>query len=247
MFWVSSKSKPLACFRNIEENAFNFSLLDISLCQQSTEVCLYLFASVSKLATCHNKFYFYYFEPQRKITHTSHYSCVRTATKQKLSTTNKNKHITTKYMTSQKNIYNVPLHKNSMLFRLSKYIIKLNNALPREDGSTVTSILFSATGLRVSLPIRLNSINLGTFVTFPFFFTMFSAKMFLNSSKVTKCPRGMMMNTCWLRANIGFFLVFFVVPLLQFPWKIMTSPMKLKILVPLKTLVTNLTHKSIRC
>jgi hypothetical protein len=55
----------------------------------------------------------------------------------------------------------------------------------------------------------------------------------------------MMVNTRRLGANISFLFNFFAVSLLQLPRKVMTPPMKLKILIPLKPLVADLTHKSI--
>ena len=48
-----------------------------------------------------------------------------------------------------------------------------------------------------------------------------------------------------LRANVGSLFDLFAVPLLQLPWQVMTSPMKLKVLISLETLVADLTHKSI--
>lgn len=118
--------------------------------------------------------------------------------------------------------------------------------LPGKDGTTVTFILPSATSLLVSFPIRLNSIFLRAFITFPFLLTMFTAEVFFNPSQVTKCPSRIMMNTARLRAYINPFPNLSRCPLPQLPRQIMTSSMQLKILVSLKPFVTYLAHEPIR-
>uniref|UniRef100_A0A2P2M5L5 Protein indeterminate-domain 12-like n=1 Tax=Rhizophora mucronata TaxID=61149 RepID=A0A2P2M5L5_RHIMU len=55
----------------------------------------------------------------------------------------------------------------------------------------------------------------------------------------------MVMDTCWLGANIGFLSDFFAVSSLQIPRKVVASPVKLKILISLKPFVADLTNKSI--
>lgn len=131
-------------------------------------------------------------------------------------------------------------HKTNLIF-------KKNKRLPGEKGSTITSIFSCSACFGMSFPIWLNSIYFRTFFTLPFFLSMFSAKMFLDSSKITKSSRRMVMNASRFRTNVCSFLVFFVVSLFQLPWKIMATSMKLKILIPLKPFVTYLTYKSICC
>lgn len=58
--------------------------------------------------------------------------------------------------------------------------------VPGEEGSTVTSILSSSTSFRMSFPIRLNSIDLGALVTFPFLLAVFPAVMFLDSGEIAQ-------------------------------------------------------------
>jgi len=55
----------------------------------------------------------------------------------------------------------------------------------------------------------------------------------------------MVVDTCRLRANIGSLFYFFAVSLLQLPWKVMASSMKLKVLISLETFVTDLTYESV--
>ena len=54
--------------------------------------------------------------------------------------------------------------------------------IPWEEGSTVTSVLPSATGFGVSFPIWLNCILLGALVTFPLLLTVLSAEVLLDPS-----------------------------------------------------------------
>ncbi|MFS8012059.1 hypothetical protein Hanom_Chr14g01316301 [Helianthus anomalus] len=86
---------------------------------------------------------------------------------------------------------------------------------PGEKGTTVTLVLSGATSLGMSFPVRLNCILLGTFFTLPFLLSVFPAIMFLDTGKISKCPRRIMMDTCFFGANIDFLLYgFFGVPLL---------------------------------
>lgn len=119
------------------------------------------------------------------------------------------------------------------------------NELPGEKGSAVTSVFSSSTGFRVSLPIWLNCIDLWTLLTLPFLLPMFPTEVFLDSCKIAKGPWGMVVDTCGLRANIGFLFYLFAVSLLQLPWKVVASPVELKVLISLKPFVADLTDKSI--
>jgi hypothetical protein len=57
---------------------------------------------------------------------------------------------------------------------------------PREECTTVTTILFGTTSLGVSFPIRLNSVTLRAFIAFPLLFTVFTVIMFLDSGEVSE-------------------------------------------------------------
>jgi len=97
----------------------------------------------------------------------------------------------------------------------------------------------------VGFPIRLNGVFLRTLVAFPLLLAVLSAKVLLNPSQITQSSRGIVMNTRTLRANIDLLLHLLTCPLPELPWKIVPSPVKLQILIPLKPLVTNLANKSI--
>ena len=74
--------------------------------------------------------------------------------------------------------------------------------LPGEKGSTVTSIFSCTTGFGVSLPIRLNSIDLGALVTLPLLLSMLSAKVLLDPREIPECPGGVMVDARGLGAHI---------------------------------------------
>ena len=119
--------------------------------------------------------------------------------------------------------------------------------VPREKGSTITSVLSSATSLGMSFPIRLNSVPLRTLITFPFLLAMLSTKVLLDSRQVPKSPQWIMMNTACFWTHINFLPYnLFVSSLLQFPWQIVPSFVKLKILISLKPLAADLAYESIR-
>lgn len=122
---------------------------------------------------------------------------------------------------------------------------KREKSKPRKEGTTITLILPSTTNLNMSLPIRLNSIFLRTFITFPLLFTMFSTKMLLNSSQISQSSRRIMMNTARFRTNINPLPNLFARSLPQLPWQVMASSMKLKILISLKSFVAYFAYESV--
>lgn len=117
--------------------------------------------------------------------------------------------------------------------------------LPGEKGSTITSILSSSTGFGVGFPIGLNGVDLGAFLTLPFLLTMFPAVVFLDSGEIAQRPRRVVVETRRLRAHVRPLPILFAAPLLQLPWQIVPPPVKLQVLISLKTLVADLTHKSV--
>lgn len=117
---------------------------------------------------------------------------------------------------------------------------------PGKNSPTVTFVFPSATSLLMCLPIRLNSIFLRALVTFPFFLSMLSAKMFFDASKVSQCSARVVVNTSRFGADIDPLLNLSRCSLSKLPWKIVASPMQLKVLVSLEPFVTYLTHKTVR-
>ena len=65
-------------------------------------------------------------------------------------------------------------------------IKKKKYSLPRKGGTTVTSMHFDTTNLRVSFPIRLKSITLRTFVAFPLLLTVLPVIMLLDTGEVSE-------------------------------------------------------------
>ena len=63
---------------------------------------------------------------------------------------------------------------------------KTISSLPREDGTTVTAILFGTTSLRVSFPIRLNSVTLRAFLAFKLLLTVLPVIMLLDTGEVSE-------------------------------------------------------------
>jgi hypothetical protein len=55
----------------------------------------------------------------------------------------------------------------------------------------------------------------------------------------------MMMDTGLFRADINTFFYFFVSPLLELPWKVVSSPMELKVLISLKPFTAYFTQESV--
>lgn len=119
-------------------------------------------------------------------------------------------------------------------------------SLPREEGSTVTSVLFRTTHLGVSLPIWPNRIALRTLVALPLLLAVLSEEVFLDAGEITQCSWRVMVHACWLRANVHLlpnrFLLCF---LLQLPRQVVPSPVELEVLVPLKPFVADLAYESV--
>ncbi|MFS8005820.1 hypothetical protein Hanom_Chr13g01241821 [Helianthus anomalus] len=85
--------------------------------------------------------------------------------------------------------------------------------------STITLVLSSTTNFAMSFPIRLNCILFRTLFALPLLLTMLTKIMLLNSGKISKSSRRIMMNTTYLRTNINLLLHNFkLVSLLKLPW-----------------------------
>lgn len=119
---------------------------------------------------------------------------------------------------------------------------------PREEGATITSILASTTSLGVSLPIGLNSVTFATFLTLEFLFTMLPGVVLLDASEVAEGASRVMVDTSRLGAQVDLFLnLVFVGLLSQLPRQVVSSPMKLKILLPLESFVAHFAYETVCC
>nr|GLL24951.1 hypothetical protein BHM03_00029805 [Ipomoea trifida] len=95
-----------------------------------------------------------------------------------------------------------------------------------------------------ALPLPLDSILLRALITLPFLLPMLSAEVFLDPSEVPESSRRVMVNAVLLRAYIHLLLDhLLVVPLLQLPWQVVPSLVKLQVLVPLETLVVDFAYE----
>lgn len=75
---------------------------------------------------------------------------------------------------------------------MQRFVIKMviiymyvNVMIPGKYGPTITFVFPGATGFVVGLPIRLDCISFRALVTFPLFFTMFSAVMLFYAGEVS--------------------------------------------------------------
>lgn len=132
-------------------------------------------------------------------------------------------------------------HKISFFFMIMYYDVK-----PGENSSTVAFVFSCTASLGMSFPVRMYSVLLWTPFTFPFLLTVFPAEMLLDSGKVTKCPSRVVVDTGGFRAHVDALSDHVsAASLPELPWKVVSSSMKLKVLVSLETLVANFTYKSV--
>lgn len=118
---------------------------------------------------------------------------------------------------------------------------------PSKHSPAVTFILSGSTSLHVRFPIALYCILLRTPFTLPFLLAVFSTKVFLYPCKVTKRSRWVVVHTRRFWTNINSLANLFARSLTKLPWQVMSSSVKLEVLVSLKPFVTDLTYKSVCC
>lgn len=99
----------------------------------------------------------------------------------------------------------------------------------------------------MSLPIGLYSILLRAPLALPFFFAVLSAKMLLYAGEIAERSPRIVMNASRFRTDIDSLPYLLPRSLPQLPRQVMSSAMKLQILVSLKAFVADLAHESVRC
>ena len=117
--------------------------------------------------------------------------------------------------------------------------------LPGKECSTVTFVLPGSASFRVSFPVRLNCVFLRTLLALPLLLAMFSTEMFFYPSKVAEGSGGVVVNAGLLGADVNLLSNLFVRPLLELPWKIVSSSVQLQVLVSLKPFIADFTYESI--
>lgn len=93
----------------------------------------------------------------------------------------------------------------------------------------------------------MNSIFLGALVALPLLLSVFPTEVFFDSGEIAESSGRVMVHTSDFRADVYFFLHFFAASLLKLPWKVVSPPVKLQVLVSLKALVAYLTNKPVCC
>jgi len=135
-----------------------------------------------------------------------------------------------------------PLQRESKIERERERVKKE----PGENGSAIALILSIAADFGVRFPIRLNGVFLGAFVAFPLLLTVLPAEVLLDPRQVPQGSRRVVVHARWFGTHVHSLPYLLGGPLPQLPRQVVTSPMKLQILVPLKSFVAYLAHEPVR-
>lgn len=117
---------------------------------------------------------------------------------------------------------------------------------PGKQGSAIASVLSGAAGLQVRLPIGLHGVLLRATLALPLLLAVFSAEMLLYAGEIAERSLRIVVHARRLRTHVHSLPHLIARSLPELPWQIVSTPVKLQVLVPLKSFVADLAHKSVR-
>lgn len=94
-------------------------------------------------------------------------------------------------------------------------------------------------------PIRLYRIFLRAPLALPLLLAVLSAKVLLDPGKVTQSSTWVVVDARGFRAHVDSLTWLLTGSLLQLPWQVMASSVKLEVLVALEAFVTDLAHEPV--
>lgn len=116
-----------------------------------------------------------------------------------------------------------------------------------KDTAAVTRMASGTAGFEVGFVIRLNGVSFGAFLTHPLLvIAVLPSEMLFDTHKVAESVAWVMVQTTRFWAYKDPLPHLLRLPLKQFPWHFVPSPMHLQILVSLEPLVADLTHIPVR-
>ena len=95
-------------------------------------------------------------------------------------------------------------------------------------------------------PIGFYRVFLRASLALPFLLAVFSAEVLLYSGKIAECSRRIVVDAGRFRTDIDALTHLIVSPLPKLPGKVVASPVKLQVLIPLEAFVAYLAHKPVR-
>lgn len=98
----------------------------------------------------------------------------------------------------------------------------------------------------MGFPIGLYRVLLGALIAFPLLLPVLPTEMLLYPREITQSSRRVVVHARRLGTHVDPLLHLLARPLPKLPRKIVTPPMELQILIPLKPFVANFAHESVR-